>query len=379
MAYFGRKYDELVAQVVLAEQRLTVPDVPVKDVSRALDAVRGTLPEAPVVGDLAGLQARIEAVDAVLAERRKETERVRRAAKEEARAARTVLVEEAETIAGTDPSRMQWKAAGERMGVLFEEWKTAQRSGPRVDKLVEDELWTRFSHARTAFDRARRHHFAQLNSQHSEAKAVKEGLVAEAEKLSTSTAWGETSAAYRALMDRWKAAGRASRREDDALWTRFRAAQDVFFAARNADLATQDAEFAGNLKAKEGLLAEAEALLPVKDLAATKAALRSIQDRWEEVGKVPRADLGRIERRMRAVEETVKTRDDDRWKRSNPEGKARAEGALGQLEQSITGLEKDLATARERGDQRRVKEAEDALAARRAWLEQVRRAAHDFS
>lgn len=379
LAYFGRKYDELVAQVSLAEQRLTVPDVPVKDVSRALDNVRGTLPEAAVVGDLAGLQARIDSVDSVLAERRKVADAARRAAKEEARAQRTALVEEAEAIAGTDASRVQWKAAGERMGVLFEAWKTAQRGGPRLDKPVEDDLWKRFSHARTAFDRARRHHFAQLSTQHAEAKAAKERLVAEAEALSTSTAWAETASAYRALMDRWKTAGRASRKEDDVLWARFRSAQDVFFSARNADAATQDAEFDGNLRQKEALLVEAEALLPVRDLATAKSALRSLQERWEEIGKVPRADVSRLERRMRTVEEAVKARDDDRWKRSNPEGKARAEGALGQLEDSIAALERDLATATERGDRRRIREAEEALVARRAWLEQVRRAAQDFA
>ena len=60
-------------------------------------------------------------------------------------------------------------------------------------------------------------------------------------------------------------------------------------------------------------------------------------------------------RRMRAVEEAVKNRDDERWKRSNPEGKARAEGALGQLEQSIAGLEKDLAAARKEQQQAQAK------------------------
>ena len=61
-------------------------------------------------------------------------------------------------------------------------------------------------------------------------------------------------------MARWKAAGRANRKDDDALWARFRGAQDRFFAARDADNAAIDAEYGANLEVKEALLAEAEAL-----------------------------------------------------------------------------------------------------------------------
>jgi Domain of Unknown Function (DUF349) len=379
LAYFARKYDDLVAQLDLAEQRLAVPEAPVKDVARALDALRPTLPEANAVGDLAALQRRLEGLDELVATRRREAEQRRAEAKAAARAERLKLVEEAENIAATEPEKTQWKPAGDRLRELFDQWKAAQRSAQRLDKPVEDELWKRFSHARTSFDRQRRHHFAELEKRHSEVKSLKEKIVAEAEALSTSTDWGPTSAAYRSLMDRWKAAGRAARKDDDALWARFRAAQDQFFSSRSADQAQVDAEFRGNLEVKEGLLKEAEALLPVKNLDAAKRALRDIQDRWEAAGKVPRADMGRIEKRIRAVEQSVRQVEEDQWHRRNPETKARAEGALGQLEESIAGLEADLDAARQRGDARRIREAEEALDARRAWLEQVRRAAHDFS
>ena len=58
--------------------------------------------------------------------------------------------------------------------------KAHQRSGPRLDKDVENELWKRFSHARTAFDKKRKTWFAQLDEQHGQAKALKEKLVREA-------------------------------------------------------------------------------------------------------------------------------------------------------------------------------------------------------
>src|SRR5690606_15438881 len=127
------------------------------------------------------------------------------------------------------------------------------RQGPRLDRPTEDALWKRFSHARSTFDRERRRWFAELEKRNAEAKAAKEKLVAEAERLSTSTDWGPTSGAYRELMERWKAAGRASRKDDDALWARFRAAQDVFFSARDAANRQTDAEYAANLQVKLGL------------------------------------------------------------------------------------------------------------------------------
>ena len=71
-------------------------------------------------------------------------------------------------------------------------------------------------------------------------------------------------------MREWKAAGPAPRDVDEALWKRFRGAQDTFFGARDAANAEQDQEFAANAEVKEALLVEAEALLPVTDLDAAK-------------------------------------------------------------------------------------------------------------
>lgn len=154
--------------------------------------------------------------------------------------------------------------------------------------------------------------------------------MAEAERLSASTEWGPTAGAFRDLMTQWKAAGRASRPVDDALWARFRAAQDAFFAARDAANQATDTEYQANLVVKEALLAEAEALLPVRNLGAAKAALRSVQERWEAAGKVPRGDVQRVEGRLRAVEQAVREADDAQWRRTNPETRARAEGAAAQ-------------------------------------------------
>src|SRR5690606_4948473 len=213
----------------------------------------------------------------------------------------------AEGLAAADPAKVQWKQASTRVRELLDEWKAHQRSGPRLDKDVENEMWKRFSHARTAFDKKRKTWFAQLDEQHGQAKAVKEQLVREAEALATSTDWGPTAGAFKRLMQEWKRAGRAARADDDALWTRFKAAQDAFFNAKDEVVAAEEAEFAENLKAKEALLVEAEALtIDEEHLESAKAELRRIQERWDAAGKVPRNDLRRVEGRLRAVEQKVR-------------------------------------------------------------------------
>ncbi|MBE3076333.1 MAG: DUF349 domain-containing protein, partial [Actinobacteria bacterium] len=299
----------------------------------------------------------------------------RAAAKQVGLEARTAMVEAAEKIAATDPERMQWRPAGEQLRILLEQWKEAQRRGPRLDRTNEDALWKRFSHARSTFDRERRRWFAELEKSSSAARTEKEQLVTQAEALATSTDWAGTSAAFRDLMARWKTAGRASRKDDDALWARFRAAQDAFFVARDAHFKQTDTEFSANLEAKLALLEQAERLVPVTDIAAAKVDLRNIQERWERIGKVPRADIQRIESRLRAVETVVRETEQAKWQRSNPETRARAEGAAAQLVAAITALERELLDAKDAGDKRKVSEAEEALRARRSWLEQVERAA----
>jgi hypothetical protein len=375
LAYYVVRFLDLQAQVALLEARLE--QLTLKEIDQTIASLRAALEEPAAVGDLVALRGRLDRIDEAAEEKRQAAAAEREAARAEAVAARTALVEQAEEVAGTDPVRMQWKQAGERLHALLEEWKEAQRRGPRIDKPTEDQLWKRFSHARASFDRGRRQFFAEQEQRRAEAKAAKESLVQKAEQLTTSTDWGATAATFRSLMEQWKAAGRAAAKEDDALWERFRAAQDAFFAARNAASTASEAEFGQNLEKKLALLGEAEGLLPIKDLNRTRTALRSIQERWEAIGKVPRADVQRVEGRLRAIEQAVRDAQQQTWSRRNPETRARAEGAVAQLEASIATLESDLAAAEAQGDARLVKAARDALAARRAWLDQVRRTADE--
>ena len=151
---------------------------------------------------------------------------------------------------------------------------------------------------------------------------TKETLVTEAEALADSTDWGPTTGAYRDLMARWKAAGPAPRDVEESLWKRFREAQDQFFAAKQAALSEQDTEFRVNAEAKEKLLAEAEALLPIGDPALPGPRTGTFWRRWSAIGKVPRDAIRPLDTRLRAVETAIKAAEEERWRRSNPEAKA---------------------------------------------------------
>ena len=373
LGFYVRRFLDLQAQVALFEARL--PQLAPKEIDQTLATLSESLEAPAAVGDVDGLRQRLERLREGAEERRRQAAAEREAAKAQAVAERTAIVEKAEQIAEQDPARTQWKQSGQRLRDLLEEWKNAQRNGPRLDRATEDKLWKRFSHARTAFDRHRRQYFSELDAAQSSVKETKERLIARAEELSSSTDWGRTAAAYRQLMDEWKAAGRASRKDDDALWARFRAAQQRFFDARSAQNAEIDAEYGENLKVKLALLEQAEALLPVTDPRAARAALRPIQDQWDEAGKVPRAEVQRVEGRMRAVEQAVRDAEQAEWDRSNPETRARVEGAAAQLHSAIEQLEAELEKARAGGDAKQVADAEAALEARRAWLDQIQRAA----
>nr|WP_245827713.1 DUF349 domain-containing protein [Sinomonas mesophila] len=378
LAYFARKYEDVLAQIVLLEQRVST-HANAADVRKGVEHLRAQLAERSMVGDLRSAEARLDALEATLADAEAHEKEAHEQARAEELARREAIVAEAEQISGQDPERTQWKISGARMNELFEEWKTSQKSGLRLGRSAEDALWKRFRAARTQFDRHRRAYFSQLDSMNAQAKAVKEKLIEEAETLQTSQEWGWAAGEYRRLMDAWKAAPRASRKEDDALWARFRAAQNVFFEARKAANEAVDREYEANLRIKEQLLAEAQQILPVTDLAAAKRALQSIRDRWEEAGRVPRGDMGRIEAGLRKVEDAVTNAEQENWRRTDPETKARTDSALSQLESSIEALEAEISEAEQKGDARAASKAREALEARRSWLDQLRKSANELA
>jgi hypothetical protein len=332
------------------EERLASGTGDARKIKATASALAETLPTACVLGDIDALAGRLasilELADAtVVADRsRRDEHRATQTARKEALAA------EAEDLA---TNATQWKAAGDRLRAILEEWKTITG----LDRKVDDALWKRYSAARETFNRRRGSHFAELDRERSGVRQAKEQLCERAEELSDSTDWTATSAEFRKLLTEWKAAGRAARDVDDALWHRFKAAQDSFFTARNAVSAEKDAEFGANATAKEALLAEAERL-DTSNLEAARAALRSIADKWEAIGRVPRERSAELERRLRAIEKKVRDAGDADW--SDPQAQARAEQFRTRAEQYEQQAQKAAAAGR-------TKEAEEAQANAEQW------------
>jgi len=372
LAFYRRKFASLETEVSLLEQRLTSTEIAPGQAASAVEKLRTHIAEASAIGDLDGLARRLDGLTKRVDERREEVKHARENAREAAKDIKERIVAEAERIA---VEATHWKASGERMSQLLEEWKAA----PHADRSVEAVLWKRLSAARNQFTKRRKAYFSNLEADREQVRQHKERLIAEAESMSGSTDWGNTARAYRDLMQEWKEAGRASREAENDLWKRFRGAQDKFFDARSEAFAARDAEFAGNAEVKEEILKEAQALLPVTDLKAARTRLRDVQERWEAAGMVPRDQRERLESGLRKVEDAVRKAEDAKWKRTNPEAVARAEDAVNQLKSGIADLEEKLAKAQQRGDDKAIRKNEEALTARREWLVEAEKTLNEFS
>jgi len=362
LAHFARRFQDLVTEVDLLETRLLGGVADPAQTASSIQRLRASLPEAHVVGDIDGLAARLDKLAGLAEDKVQAARATREAARAEAIARKTALVEEAEQIAAESTS---WKAAGDRLRAILEEWRTIRGA----DKKTDTELWKRYAAARDAFNRRRGAHFASLDAARKEAQAVKEALVAEAESLADSTDWTGTANRLKELMAQWKAAPRAAREVEQRLWERFRAAQDAFFTRRNEVFAARDAEHRQGMQVRQELLAEAEALDVDADPRAAQEKLKDIQARWHSAPRVRRDAAASLERRLRAVEEKVRAAMDSAWRRTEPS----ANPLLAQMREQVAEAEERLARARAAGDAKRVAEAESALANKRRVLELAER------
>jgi hypothetical protein len=370
LAFFGRKYDDLVVEVDLVSRRLTDNRATGEQAQAVLTKVREALAARSFVGDIAALEAKCNAIDEAILISKSAAAAHKAEQRARATTAREAISVEAESLADSTA----WKSTSERFTTMIEEWKTL----PHADRASEQAMWKRISAARARFDKARRAHFAELDADRKVAVSRKRELIASAEELSTSTDWAGTGRKLRDLMAAWKEAPRSSKQDEDKLWKRFKAAQDVFYASKTGAEASQEDALKENIPAKEALVVEAEALLPATDAGAAKKALRGISDRWEKVGDLPRADRDRLERRLKKVEDAIRGSEADAWKRSNPETRARAESTANAFTDGLTKLQSKREKARAKGDAAEVARIDASIASTEALLAAVEAAAAEF-
>ncbi|HEV7789094.1 MAG TPA: DUF349 domain-containing protein [Pseudonocardia sp.] len=356
LAHFARRFDDLLTEAELLAARLSTGGSDPKHALTSARQLRDGLADAAVVGDVIGLCEFLDTLVGQAEEAVSGARSAREAVRAQAIARKEELAEEAEQLAN---ETTQWKQAGDRFKAILDEWRAIRG----IDRKTDEQLWKRFSRARDAFNRRRGSHFAELDRLRATAKARKEELVTEAESLRESTDWGTTAVRYKQLMADWKAAGRAQKDADDTLWQRFRGAQEAFFTRRSAVFNERDAEFAANATRKEQLLKEAEQI-DTSNPDNARATLRSIHERWEEAGKVPRERIREFEDRLKTVEDRIREDLERRWRRADPEVDAR----VAQFRDRVQQFETQAAKARAAGDARRAAQAEGQAEQWREWL-----------
>ena len=368
LAFFERKFADLEAQVRILEQRIA-NNVDAANISKQHQKLAADLVEPAAVGDLIALRNRVAALAPKIADLGAKRQEANKEASAKALESRLAIAVAAEDIANQDAAKTQWKQSAEKMTALFTQWQEIQKSGGRVNKSDADPIWKRFSVARSRFETNKRAYFASLDATNKAVRAKKNAIVEEAEKLAA--AGSDSVVEYRKLLDQWKTSGRTPGKSDDALWARFKAAGDIIHSKRQETAVVENGEQSANLEAKLALLAQYASIDPKANLAQAKRSLLELQKKYEKIGRVPKDKIRTVEDKLRAIESKVREAEQDHWRKTDPASIERSNSMVAQLEDGIAKLEKELETAKKSGNEKSIKQAAEALEARKSWLAAV--------
>ena len=378
LAYFVKKFEMAASEVALLAARIRSGAMVPSDAHEAVNKLRTQITELNGVGDLANLAASLEKIPALISEhegayqaRKAAQNAEREARKAEAEAIKEKIVAEAESLIDS----VAWKVTTARLKELLDDWKKA----PRLDKKVDAALWKRFSSSRNKFDKRRRVHFSNLDSEQKKVASTKEVIVKEAESLANSREWLNTAKKYKELMDQWKASGRGKKSADTALWNRFKAAQDTFFKAKNADMDKRKNSMVENLVKREAMIVEFEALLPISDFKSAKNKFYDLMGKWQKIGMTDRKKRSTFDARIKKVEDEINDLERNFQRKSDPSAKAQANKVVQGLAEAIENYEKQAAKAEAAGQTAKAMVAREAAAARRGWLEQAQKGLTEFT
>ena len=364
LAIFVRKFDDIEAQVSLAEQRLKA-GAPAKDVGRGLKKVSLELETPAAVGDYVSLRSRVEALSAEVAQLGESQAKEREEAVAQAVVEREGIVAEIEALAAREPGSIRWKETTAQVDTLFEKWKGHQQNGPRLPKATADALWKRFKSARNTLDRARRQHFQERDKLAKASKSVKKELIEKAQALAPKGADG--IAAYRELLEEWKRAPRAARAVEDQLWAQFKAAGDVLYQAKSQQAEAEDEANRENGEAKQKLVEEFSDLLGMTEHRQAVERLRLFHDRFRQIGPVPRGMVKKINAEVKKFDQHVKKLEAEHWEKTNPEKQARSQSFLEQIDQQIAELHNERSAAEAAGDSKTVNRLDEEISTKEAW------------
>jgi hypothetical protein len=197
--------------------------------------------------------------------------------------------------------------------------------GPRVQELRDADEWQRWANLQ-----------------------VQEELAKKMEALAEEPELEVAARRMRELQGRWKQVALAPRTQGEALWRRFKTAQDAVFGRTSAHLTAQNEERTQNLAKKQALCERAEALSASTDWVKTATALQALQAEWKTVGPVSRGSEKAIWERFRAAcDQFFSRRHDDLKKRKDEwsENLARKEALCARAEELASATEWEAAAA----------------------------------
>lgn len=216
-----------------------------------------------------------------------------------------LLLESARSLAN-DPDVV---VAFKRLQELHDKWREI---GP-VAKEYRDEIWAEFKDASATVNKKYQAFFEERKKKELENETAKTALcelieAIDIEQLKGYSSWNNATASIIEAQEKWKTLGYASRKTNNALFTRFRQACDKFFAAKAAFFADTKQTQQANLDAKIKLCEEAESLMESTQWKATSDKLVKLQQQWRTIGAVPRRQSDAIWSRFLAACDTFFSR-----------------------------------------------------------------------
>ena len=213
---------------------------------------------------------------------------------------------------------------------LHEQWK---EFGP-VAKEYRDSIWDRFKAATAVINKKYQAYFEGQKEKQQENLAEKTKLCEQVEAIAdkevkSSNEWNALSVAIEEIQKTWRTIGFATRKENQKIYDRFRAACDKFFARKREYYTQFKDSMNENMEKKLSLIEQAEALKDSKDWKKTSEALIALQKQWKEIGAVPRKKSEQLWKRFRAAcDEFFNERDKNAKPENDFHGNLKAKKAL---------------------------------------------------
>ena len=212
--------------------------------------------------------------------------------------AKTGFCEQAEALAESEDVVGSFK----ELQKLHEQWK---EFGP-VAKEFRDSIWERFRAATAVINKKYQAHFEGLKEQqvaNLEAKTALCEKVEEiaAKEITSSSQWNTLSKEIEAVQAEWRKIGFATRKDNQKVYDRFRAACDQFFSRKREYYNEFKDSMNDNMSKKLALIEQAEALSGSTDWKKTSEAFIELQKQWKEIGAVPRKKSEQLWKRFRAA------------------------------------------------------------------------------